>query len=129
MQNRNYSFYVSVDDECKVNEQNLLELFEGLLMPYAKDSGFWVVEDVNHITYASKMDEDALHLRMDHHDLYLSRRFDEDSHSYIHTMTLDRTVYRKVDRGVNILVYDTVTQSVVDCFGIQVESFNGEVIR
>ena len=129
MQNRNYRLYVSVDDECKANEQNLPELFEGLQLPYVKDSSFWAVEDVNHITYAGKMDEDALHQRMDHHDLYISRRFDEDSQSYVQTVTLDRTVYRKVNGGVNILVYDTVTQSVVDCFGIQAESFHGEVIR
>ena len=68
-------------------------------------------------------------VRGDHHDLYITRRFDEDSQSYVQTVTLDRTVYRKVDGGVNILVYDTVTQSVVDCFGIQAESFHGEVIR
>jgi len=129
MQNRNYRLYVSVDDECKANEQNLPELFEGLQLPYVKDSSFWAVEDANHITYAGKMDEDALHQRMDHHDLYISRRFDEDSQSYVQTVTLDRTVYRKVNGGVNILVYDTVTQSVVDCFGIQAESFHGEVIR
>ena len=120
---------MSVDDICRADEQGLQELFESLHLPYAQDSSFWVVESPNKISYAGHMGEDMLHLRVDGHDLYLLRKFDENSGSYVNSVTFDRTVYRNVDGGVNILVYDTVTQMVVDCFGISAEDRKGDVIR
>lgn len=129
LQNKNYKIYVSVDDICRADEQGLRELFESLHLPYAQDSSFWVVESPNKISYAGHMGEDMLHLRVDGHDLYLLRKFDENSGSYVNSVTFDRTVYRNVDGGVNILVYDTVTQMVVDCFGISAEDREGDVIR
>ncbi len=124
MKNPNYKICVSLNGDCAGDEQNLEKLFQKLAIPYIKNSGFWVIDGDNYkVQYANRMEEDFLHFRWDGHDLCIRRWFDEGSLSYVNMLTFDRTVYQKVESGVNILVYCTITQSVVNDFGIQAEDF------
>lgn len=129
IRHQDYKIYVSVDDACRTEEQALQKLFTELGIPYAGNSGFWAVENVDQISFANGIEEDMLHLRLDWHDLCITRNPDEDDQGYVNIVTLDRTEYRKADKGVNILVYSTVTQSVADCFGLQADNLYRNIIR
>ncbi len=75
------------------------------------------------------MGDGELHLRLDWHDLYVLRSWNMANQSYTNTVMLDRTSVQKVDKGVNILIYDAETQAMADAFGIHVDDLNGKVLR
>lgn len=123
-----YLYVVSIDGDCAAKEPQIQKLFEALEIPYVKDSGFWTVCK-GKAAYSAGMGDGELHLRLDWHDLYVLRSWNMANQSYTNTVMLDRTSVQKVDKGVNILIYDAETQAMADAFGIHVDDLNGKVLR
>ena len=46
---------------------------------------------------------------------------------YGNTIVIDNTEYRKVANGINIVVYDTLTEKIIDSFGFNSEDANNPV--
>ena len=66
--------------------------------------------------------------RFDYHDVCLSRFFGETSQQYSNLVNIDGTEYKKVTNGINVTVYNPLTQSVVDSFGFNMDD-NYNVVR
>ena len=61
------------------------------------------------------------YFRLDSHDLLIRNVFDELTATYINEIIIDNMQYKKVANGINVIVYDTVTQNVIDSFGLNAD--------
>jgi len=121
LQNSNYTVIVSVDGNCTTKDDKLYDLFESLGLGHDGDNGIWYIMDQVGIHYFSGTDESEKYMRPDYHDVKMQRVFDNNSQTYINNVWFDNISCKKVQNGVNIVVYSNVTQTLADCFGINMD--------
>lgn len=61
----------------------------------------------------SQMGEADKYIKTSAHDFAMQRTIDDDG-VYANSIIIDNTKYMKVKNGVNLVVYDTLTEQVVD---------------
>lgn len=131
--NQEYLLFVSVDGNCYTfNDERLDDnaafLFNILNIPHDNENGIWYINNQSGFLYVSGSESDNTTFRLDYHDVCLSRVFDETSQQYSNLVSIDGTEYKKVTNGINITVYNPLTQSVVDSFGFDMDD-NYHVVR
>ncbi len=126
-----YLLFVTIDGTCDPfdeKDDNVSLLLNTLNIPCDAGNGIWYMNTRSGLLYQSGTDAANTAFRLDHHDVCLSRTFDETSQQYLNTVTIDRTDYKKVTNGINITVYHPLTQSVIVTFGIDMDD-NGHFVR
>ena len=66
------------------------------------------------------MDEGEFFMRTDPHDFHLRRSSDENG-NWSNEIIIDNENYKKVTNGVNIVVYDKLTEKVADTIGFNAD--------
>lgn len=121
--NPNYRLIISIDGTCLSNDTDLYSLFEALDVPTDNgENGIYYRDNNNNTIGNIGMGKTEEYLRLDSHDLCMRRNFNEADATYTNQTIIDNIEYKKVANGVNIVVYDTITQSVVDSFGINIDA-------
>ena len=115
-QNEDYLFFISTDGECDIKNAEIHNILNTFGISYGGTNEIWQVSD-NGVEWYSGEQETERYLRLDRHDICLRRALDEEENDFGNTIIVDNFAYKKVDNGVNIIVYNTVTQKVVDSVG------------
>ena len=129
LSNPNYLLLISLDGNCTAGDERLQSFYTSLgIVGDPAYGGVWCRDNAaagteNFLWYAQLgtaekyWDETA-------HDLCLKRI--PDAGVYTNHIIVDNTEYKKVQNGVNVVVYDRVTESVADSFAI--DMFNDYTI-
>lgn len=116
MQDPNYWVAVSIDGNCNTSDKYLESFFEKLGIYDKGLTGIWFKAD-NEITWYSGMQEAEYFISVSMHDFCMKRSLNEQG-GYINTIIFDNMQYQKVNNGVNVLIFDSKTEKIVDMFGI-----------
>lgn len=125
--NQEYLLFVSVDGNCftfddERLDDNAASFLNKLNIPRNNENGIWYINNQSGYLYASGTESASTTFRLDYHNVCLSRTFDETLQQYINLVNIGRTDYKKVTNGINITVYNPLTQSVVDSFGFDMDN-------
>lgn len=114
----NYWVFITVDGSCTTSDENLQSFFYTLRLPADGSCGIWY-RSADHLSWYSQMEEAEQYIRTAHD--FCMRRTVNDDGTYSNAIIIDNTRYQKVSNGVNIVVYDTVTEKVADTIGINLD--------
>lgn len=121
IKNPDYTIVVSVDGECTTADEYLGELFDVIGLSHAGENGIWCIDNAEGILFTIGWEEMTKYRRMGSYDFRVSRLFDQNTQKYISSVIINGNECIKVKNGVNIQVYDEVTRTIVDTFGIDAD--------
>ncbi len=119
LNNPNYWVFISVDGNCDTNDANLQYFFLTVGIYQGKASGIWY-KNADGVVWYSTMKDAEQYVRTSAHD-FCMRRYSDGSGSYKNSIIIDNAQYTGVENGVNIIVYDTVTEKIADIMGIDMD--------
>jgi hypothetical protein len=122
MQDAHYLYFVSVDGYCTTGDENIAVLLDALRIANHNEAGLWYT-DSNGVVWYCGNEQGELYLEIDGQDIGIQRIYDESSYCYESVVSVGdaRIDCRKVTNGVNIVVYNTMTKSVVDSVGFDAD--------
>jgi len=115
-QNRDYLFFISTDGECDIKNKNIHKILNTFGISYNGTNEIWKA-NVDGVEWYSGEQEAEQYRRIDQHDILLRRIWNEEEEGYVNEIFVDANGYQTVENGVNVTVYSTVTQRVVDSVG------------
>ncbi len=118
IQNENYWIFISVDGICNTADPTFTTLFDKFGIPKDGTNGIWFIS--NDGCWNTTMDDGEFFRRTDPHDFHLRRSIDENG-DWLNEIIIDNVDYRKVTNGVNIVVYDKLTEKVADSIGFNAD--------
>ncbi len=121
LSDQNYLLFISLDGNCTAGDERLQPFYASLGIVgdsayggiYYRDNAASGTED---LLWYSQFGAAEKYWDLTAHDLCMKRI--PDAGVYTNHITVDNTEYKKTENGVNVVVYDLVTQSVADSFGI-----------
>lgn len=117
--NPNYCLLISLDGTCRFDDAKLYYFFTAMGIATNKDGNGIYYRDNSDGTFWYIVTEEAgQYFKLDAHDFCVRRSYDETNAAYTNQIIVDNTEYKKVVNGVNVIVYDKMTQNVVDSFGL-----------
>ncbi len=119
LKNDNYSTFISVSGSCDTANEFFTDFFDSVGIPKDGTNGVWLV-DKNGVLWDSTMDGGEFFYRMAHHDLHL-KCAENGEGRLTNEIFFDDTDYATVRNGVNIVVYDAMTEKVVDNIGFDAD--------
>ncbi len=114
--NSKYCLCFSIDGNC-IEE----ELYDWLqMMGISRDSanGIYYRNNDEGYIWKSGIGDEEQYFTLDTHDFCLKREIDQNNKDYVNQIIIDNAEYKKVENGLNVVVYDIVTQRVIDSFGL-----------
>lgn len=127
LSNPNYWVFVSVDGTCNTSDEKIRGLLNTVGIYEENANGIWFLEQGTSL-WTAFLDDDELYKRTAPHDFHLQRSYDEETGIYTNAVIIDNTQYKKVTNGVNILVYDTMTEKIADNIGVNADD-NYNIVR
>lgn len=125
--NPNYLCFISVDGNCIIGSGDLQPFYAmlGIAGYSTYDGGIWyrdnAADQPDGFTWYSQQHETVEKCwRYQSHDFCLRRT--GNGGIYTNHIIIDNTEYKKVQNGINVVVYDRVTESVADSFGINMDN-------
>ncbi len=116
--------FVSVDGACTTSDHELKGYLEAAGITEEGQNGIWAFEGDNCHTLAGPT-ENELYQSLSSHDIHLKRALEPDEKTgepvWKNSMVIDNTDYVRVKNGINVVVFDRLTEKVVDSFGINAE--------
>ncbi|MCM1253902.1 MAG: hypothetical protein NC321_13860 [Clostridium sp.] len=127
--NQEYTLFISVDGHCNTSVPEMAALFDILKIPKDRGNELWYINNKTGILHTSYDKECNIDFRLDSHDVCMTRTLiNEDTGEYKNSVIIDNEPYGKVTDGVNITVYNPITQSIVDSFGFDMQD-NYNLVR
>lgn len=123
----NYLFFISTDGECDIKNLNMQKILNTFGVSFDGTNQIWQV-GVDGVEWYSGELEAEHYLRIDRHDICLKRNWNEEMNDFENKIIIDNSLYKKVDDGVNVSVYSTITQRVVDSVGFDADE-NYQMVR
>ena len=120
LQNPAYWVFVSTAGSCDPLASPARELLKDMGIPAGEASILCQLQGSAVLWQASDENGRALYLRTEPHDFHLRQSFDDTKVS--NTVVMDRQTYAKVDSGINIVVYDTLSEKIASSFGLDAEN-------
>lgn len=118
LQNDNYWIFISVDGTCNTADATFTNLFDKYGIPMDGTNGIWFISSDG--SWNTTMDDGEFFRRTDPHDFHLRRSSDENG-NWSNEIIIDNVNYKKVTNGVNIVVYDKLTEKVADTIGFNAD--------
>lgn len=114
--NENYRLFITVDGSCTTPNEALQ--FFCLAVGIANDgtNGIWYRDNTCGIVWSAQNGTAEQYIRTLAHDFCMRRVV--YAGNYINQVIIDNIEYKKVADGINVVVYDTVTETIVDSFGV-----------
>lgn len=120
--NPDYMLCMSVDGTCTTKAPELAALWEALRITDDADSGVWLIDNGAGVLYRSGEAESSQYVKWDRHHLQMARAWNAEEEVYQNSVLVDQADPRKVQNGVNIIVYSRTTQEVADSIGFDQDS-------
>ncbi len=118
IRNDNYWVFISVDGTCNTSDATFANLFDKYRIPKDGTNGIWLIS--NDDSWNTNMDDGEYYVRTKSHDFHLRRSSDENG-NWSNEIIIDNVDYMKVSNGVNIVVYDKLTETVADSMGFNAD--------
>lgn len=116
VKNGDYLFFISTDGECDIKNKNIHRILNVFGISYNGTNEIWKVSADGMEWYSGEQEAEH-YRRIDQHDIFLRRIWSEEDEGYKNEIFVDAVPYKKVEDGVNVTVYSTVTKQVVDSVG------------
>ena len=116
LNNKNYWVFVSVDGTCNPTDETISLFLQKLGIPVDGSQGIWLNQYGKSNIWRSGPNASEQYIRTSAHD-FCMRRNDNG----INKIIIDNNEYKNVENGVNIVIYDTVTEKIIDNFGINID--------
>lgn len=126
-QNEDYLFFISTDGKCDIKNENIHKVLNTFGISYGGTNEIWQVGPEGVEWYSGEQEAER-YRSIDGHDILLRRDWNEKDEEYRNEIFADVVAYKKVDDGVNVTVYSTTTQSIVDSVGFDAEK-NYQLVR
>lgn len=120
LKNENYWIFISVSGSCNRFEAPFSVLLDSLAIPENGKDGIWFATSGGP-QWDSSMNNGEFFWRTPLHDFHLKRSKDKEG-NYTNEIIIDNTDYTTVDNGLNIVVYDTMTEKVADSVGFDADA-------
>ena len=118
IQDPNYRVFVSVDGACTTADARLQGLFSALGIDNSGTSGIWY-RDADGIAWMSGEGAAEKYISTFAHDFCLRREIDAAGAAH-NTIIMDRVPYAKTANGVNLVIYDVLTEEIAATKGIDI---------
>ena len=120
--NENYWLIISVDGDCTTNDEALQDFYSGMGIMNDERNGIWYRDNTYGINWYAHDGDEEKYVRTSAHD-FCMRRYADKEGNYHNQVIIDNVKYKNIPNGINIVVYDTITESIVDDFGF--DYYNG----
>lgn len=120
IQDPNYWVFMSVDGTCTTADARLQGLFSALGIDSGGDTGIWY-RDADGIAWSSGEGAAEKYISTPAHDFCLRREID-DTGAVHNAIIMDRVPYSKTANGVNLVVYDVLTEQIAATKGIDIST-------
>lgn len=117
LQKQEYDVFLSVDGYGLADNEMAGRFLTDLGITEVGYGGIWYLKKDREPFWKSGDGETVRFYETDRHDFGL-RRTRSDDGSYRNEICIDNKIYQTVKNGVNVVVFDTVTDEVVDSFGL-----------
>lgn len=114
-----YWTFLSVDGSCNTSDENVHRFMANFGIAEEGSSGMWYF-DSEDMVWSSGMGSSEWYQDAGFHNFHLKRSENGDG-TYTNTVMMDNVAYKKVENGVNVIVYDTVTEKIADAFGLNAD--------
>ena len=118
IQDPNYWVFVSVDGACTTADARLQGLFSVLGIDSGGHTGIWY-RDADGIAWMSGEGAAEKYISTFAHDFCLRREIDAAGAAH-NTIIMDRVPYAKTANGVNLVIYDVLTEEIAATKGIDI---------
>ncbi len=119
LDNQNYRIFLSLDGNAGADVQEIGSFFAQLQIAADPLKTMWVKEG-DALLWDAGPEEAEYYESTELHDICL-RRAVETGEKYSNKILVDREQYQKVKNGLNVVVYDALSDSVADVFGIDAD--------
>ena len=113
IQDPNLTVFVSIEGACTSSDETISRIVKDLGITDENAGGIWAVNNGKTILSIVN-DEGYIYKTASTHDLILSRIYDESAGNYFNTIMIDKQTFSRFIDGINIVVYDNLTEKVVD---------------
>ena len=121
LNNGHYHIFVSLDGGCSTENPEAREALSRLGIRDENAEGIWYTHKNEVVWHMSG--EGVQYYRMAPHDIRLSRKDDGSGTGELENEVLfDLQAHQKTESGINLLVYDDLTEKIADCVGLNVEN-------
>lgn len=117
LQNPDYRLFITLDGNASLEDATLLLCLNALGVSQTNGSQMWYKDNETGELWTNSV-SDTFYIDLQANDCYLEHQPGDETSQPQNTVMINRTTYRKVNDGINITVYDTVTQKVIDSIGI-----------
>lgn len=118
IKNKNYWTFISLNG--KYDMDRIKNHFSDMGIVDIGNSGIWFLENDN-IVWHTGVENDDYYKRIKPHDFELLR-IKNAAGEYDNHIIIDNTYYTKVANGINVVVYDTLTEEIADVYGIDADN-------
>lgn len=115
-----YRLIISVDGNCTTTDETMLSFYSAMGIVNDGTSGIWYRDNTIGIVWSSLSETAERYVRDSTHDFSMKRSVDEKG-AYSNRIIVDNQEYKKVKNGINVVVYDTITETVADSFGVNLD--------
>lgn len=115
--NEDYRLIISVDGDCTTDDETLQAFYSSIGITNDERNGIWYRDNTYGIYWYTHDGDEEKYIRMPAHDFCMRRNVDKDGKDQ-NEVIIDNVEYKNVENGLNIVVYDTITDSIVDSFGL-----------
>lgn len=120
MKNGRYLYFVSLDGYCNSGTEEIAPIMDAFLISKERHRGIWYADRDGLLWYSGGENAER-YIQLDRHDVCMKRVSNADGSDLINVLLIDNIDYQKVTNGVNITIYDKVTQTVADCVGFDAD--------
>lgn len=120
-----YWIFMSLDGQASSGDE-VIENFLQMQGINFDSSSMWIKENGT-LVWESGYEEAEKYIRTTLHDFCMKRIMDK-SGNYSNRITVDNQKYQKVTNGLNVVVYDSLSDRVVNSFGIDLDN-NYNVVK
>ena len=112
-----YLVVISVDGSCNVEETKIISFFNSLGLE-GDNKGLWIINQDEKVSIAD-IEKRQMCIPLDVHEVYV-RQLGNDSECS-NEIYIDGNLYKKVNNGINIVVYDIATGRIADFIGLNAD--------
>ena len=118
--NEDYQLIISVDGNCTTADEAMQFFYSAVGILNDGSNGIWYRDNISGIVWSSLSETAEKYVTTSAHDFLMKRTVYGDE-IYSNQIIVDNIEYKKVENGINVVVYDTITETVADSFGINLD--------
>lgn len=119
IKNDKYWTFVSLDGTYNTSDIIISDYLDVMGIKERKEGGICFLDGGN-LIWHTKDEGDEHYIRTLPHDFQLKRE-DNGDNTYTNSVIIDNIKYAKVTNGINIVIYDTLTEKLVDVFALNAD--------